>query len=348
MGKEDTFSSTAINALRAIELAKLNETPVSPIFYEFWYAVTSEADGAAAEFYSSLSKSGSRLSTSDVAELHARFFRNGAVLGSLIDSISDINLCMNDVSETLASVDNHMDAYNAGLETAAAKLGELPGDAANIARELMEKTKQFASQQYAVRRRIQLAQEQFLFMKQAVDNVLSATLIDHLTGLGTRQVFEATLQKLLSDERNRGLPLSLLLIDIDYFKLFNDTHGHVLGDLVISKVGDTVRNKIRGSDHAARYGGEEVAVLLPNTPIQGALIVAESIRETVSKIRITSRPGERVGPVTVSIGVAERILPAERDQLVKQADFRLYAAKRRGRNCVVSEGEPERLSEKAA
>ena len=152
---------------------------------------------------------------------------------------------------------------------------------------------------------------------------------DALTGLNNRGAFDNRLATEFSRSRRYQLPLSLLLLDVDHFKLFNDDYGHPAGDTALQQVAELLNENSRPSDFVARYGGEEFAVILVNTPRKGALITADRIREIVEK----SNWKERL--VTVSIGVAELSLEhPDQAAFVAEADQALYLAKAAGRNCV--------------
>lgn len=152
---------------------------------------------------------------------------------------------------------------------------------------------------------------------------------DALTGLGNRRAFQQAVEGLLRQRREDDHDFSMLMIDIDHFKHYNDTHGHPAGDEVLRLVGLALREALRPGDVAARFGGEEFAVLLPGIGGALALKVAERIRRDLER---TPWPHE---PVTVSIGAAQATHHEEPAHLVARADAALYRAKREGRNRVV-------------
>ena len=164
------------------------------------------------------------------------------------------------------------------------------------------------------------------------EHMQRAALIDALTGCVNRRCFETQLERDLHLATRTRQPVSLIMLDLDDFKGVNDTYGHERGDVVLRRLAEAMRGELRGVDTAARYGGEEFAVILPQAAHEGALQVAERLRERFEQ---TELPG--VGRVTASFGVAT--FPAHavsRDHLVAAADRALYDAKRTGRNRVCS------------
>jgi len=155
--------------------------------------------------------------------------------------------------------------------------------------------------------------------------VLTLTRHDALTGLGNRRFMNEVLERDLYNVARYQGTLSLLLLDIDYFKHFNDTYGHVEGDQLLAKVAAILRDVVRSGDLPIRYGGEEFVVVLPQTTLQAAGRAAERIRAAV----------EKHSPVTVSIGVATVCVgPCDAATLIEAADQALYRAKQAGRNRV--------------
>ncbi len=172
-------------------------------------------------------------------------------------------------------------------------------------------------------------------LRNEVNRAREEAMIDGLTGLANRRSFDRALASHLARSGAESHGPSLLIADIDHFKRINDSYGHVFGDKVIRSIATILRDNVKGKDLAARYGGEEFVVVLPETPIEGALSLAEKIRKIVESSRI-KRVGnnEIVANVTISLGVACRH-PGETDQeLVSRADAALYQSKQQGRNRV--------------
>jgi diguanylate cyclase len=161
---------------------------------------------------------------------------------------------------------------------------------------------------------------------------------DTLTGLPNRRAFDEFLRTAQISAMETGEPLSILLIDIDHFKHFNDNFGHGVGDQVLRLMANALRERVREQDLPARYGGEELIAVLPGTELGVCKAVAERIRKSVAKCRITRRStGELLPAITVSIGVAQFRPGESMAQLIERCDGALYLAKRIGRNRVVTE-----------
>lgn len=168
----------------------------------------------------------------------------------------------------------------------------------------------------------------------------SLALVDGLTGLANRRQFDVLLERNLKRSAESGEPLSLIMVDIDYFKRYNDTYGHVTGDECLKKVGVALKSVIhRSDDIVARYGGEEFAVILPNTSQADALKVAQRAVQAVSDAGLVHKAtAVEGGTVTVSAGcgtITARGDASEAERLKEQADNALYQAKRNGRNRAV-------------
>ncbi len=161
--------------------------------------------------------------------------------------------------------------------------------------------------------------------------------LDGLTGIANRRQFDETLSTEWQRAQRSHSEMALLLCDIDFFKNFNDTYGHLAGDLCLKKVATVLTaNLKRPADLAARYGGEEFALVLPNTTREGALALAEECRQQVELIKVAD-DGLKQIPVTMSIGVAS-LIPSSAmttDDFIVMADRALYDAKNKGRNRVV-------------
>jgi diguanylate cyclase (GGDEF)-like protein len=187
---------------------------------------------------------------------------------------------------------------------------------------------------------LSLVAESMLARDYSNETLLRFAFTDFLTGLKTRGYFEQQLDLELARAERRGTPVAILMIDIDHFKRLNDTHGHQAGDVVLRDVAAILTRDLREIDTAARYGGEEFILLLPETDLPGAKLVAQRLRAAVEQANFftgaRTAAGEETEHVTISIGVA--LFPEEarfKRDLLEASDAALYEAKAQGRNRVV-------------
>lgn len=185
---------------------------------------------------------------------------------------------------------------------------------------------------------------------QQIENLLSALLyplrnallyraaiesafIDSLTGVKNRSAFDANFSRDIEFNRRKQSDLSLLVLDIDFFKRINDQYGHAVGDMVLNEIAATMERTIRSSDALYRYGGEEFVVVLNDTNIEGAKLLARRIRRNVENLRIKGLKDLRI---TLSVGVTALVEQDTPQSLFERADGALYQAKENGRNQVVT------------
>lgn len=171
--------------------------------------------------------------------------------------------------------------------------------------------------------------------------------LDPLTGLFNRRRLDETLPELIRQQHIEDRPLSLLMLDIDRFKAFNDTHGHLSGDQALIAVAQTIRSHIRGHDQAVRFGGEEFLITLPDTATDEAVRIATRLRQAIRDTAIIGHDNASLPGVTVSIGLAERIPGESADALLARADAALYQAKQEGRDRLIVGPQDDRFAHHA-
>lgn len=176
-------------------------------------------------------------------------------------------------------------------------------------------------------------------LKKMYEIINKQAVLDALTGVPNRRSFTASLLTEYKRSQREHLPLSIIMCDVDKFKEYNDTYGHINGDKCLIKVAQSVQDSLhRPSDFVARYGGEEFVVLLPTTSLEGAMHIAETIRSNIVKMALPHKNSSPLPVVTVSLGVATSEGTSEMtyEELIKCADMALYKAKELGRNRVTS------------
>jgi diguanylate cyclase (GGDEF)-like protein len=199
-----------------------------------------------------------------------------------------------------------------------------------------ERTDSFSREDAQLLWILSLVAEIMLARDYSNETLLRFAFTDFLTGLKTRGYFEQQLDMELARAERRGTPVAVLMIDIDHFKRLNDEHGHHAGDIVLRDVAAILTHDLREIDIAARFGGEEFVLLLPETDLQGAKLVAQRLRSAVEQATFFTGTMGNTEHITISIGVA--LFPEEarfKRDLLEASDTALYQAKAQGRNRVV-------------
>ena len=187
---------------------------------------------------------------------------------------------------------------------------------------------------FALADRIRLLEREKATLAYSTARYKKASETDALTGLFNKGYLERRLQKEVAESNATGRPLACLIMDVDNFKLFNDTYGHPEGDIVLKTLAEVIKTEIRESDSGFRYGGEEFTVIFPNSTAQKALGAAERIRLSFAG-QVFYPQGKTGVSVTVSMGLSQLRPKETPTDLIQKADAALYRAKHQGKNCVV-------------
>lgn len=212
----------------------------------------------------------------------------------------------------------------------------------NFIEDIITDTNNMAASSRKLNQQLEEATSQIQSLSKQLEETEKEVLLDSLTGLNNRKAFDIKLNDLCEKfNQNEGF-FSVVMLDIDYFKKFNDQYGHQVGDEVLRIVGSHLRENLKGKDFPSRYGGEEFIVLLPNTKLDKANIVAEQLRKNISEKGLKiKKTGQSLGNITVSVGVSEIRAGDTAISVVERADAALYLAKDSGRDNVKSEKDVE-------
>lgn len=197
---------------------------------------------------------------------------------------------------------------------------------------VMEMTSRLLEANVQLRSELNNARDQIATKQRDLETYRTQARVDTLTGLNNRRSFDTELARLFAQRHRQGTTISLLMIDIDHFKRFNDRYGHLAGDLVLRSVAQVLTNTVRDMDLVCRYGGEEFSVICPGSNLQQACAAGRRICEAIAQSVVVLKDGPI--QVTASIGVAEVGTGELEADLIQRADNALYSAKGAGRNCV--------------
>jgi diguanylate cyclase len=246
------------------------------------------------------------------------------LLGSLLEQVSDARLSMSDYRQVLADKQNSL-----STKPSAEMLRAIVG-------ELMTATQGVAQAAGALQEQLDTTQREAEALRYQLEEIKHEAEHDPLTGAYNRKALGRIMDSLIERTRQEAKPFCLLVADIDHFKNFNDSYGHLLGDEVLKRVTQVMHQQVKGGDFVARYGGEEFMIMLPDTPLQGGMIVAEAIRNAVEHIVLVRRSTkERLSKVTISLGVGGYFDGEDKLSFMERVDAALYRAKREGRNRIM-------------
>ncbi|TRX00518.1 GGDEF domain-containing protein [Candidatus Methylobacter oryzae] len=204
--------------------------------------------------------------------------------------------------------------------------------------EIIVGTQGLAETSMALKAQLDESKKEMQRLRQELAQVRETAKTDALTGLLNRRAFDQKLNEFVETHQHNALDLCLLILDIDHFKQVNDTFGHQMGDNVLRYTANLMKHHINEQHYAARYGGEEMAIIMPDTQINTALEVAENIRTSLSQYPLKLKGSKKsIGTVTISIGVSCFKINDTVESLIERADRAMYRAKENGRNQVMSE-----------
>jgi diguanylate cyclase len=336
------FAELALGQIRS-----LRQTAV-PRNYEIWYVYATGYNSALNKIINETLARNGKLTEADLEQIYETYLshikttdRIDKVGSRVIGEIDDVMKLISDALGMSASYDASLSGANKKLESVQNR-----DQLKKIVESLVKSTREMQDTNKALEQRLTLSKSEISNLQQSLEAIRAESLTDPLTGLGNRKYFDRSIEMAVQSALANGEPLSLLMFDIDHFKSFNDSYGHLTGDQVLRLVGLSLKQTIKGQDITARYGGEEFAVVLPNTALRQALTVADHIRRAVMSKELKKKStGEILGRVTISVGVSMLKPDDDTDSLIERADACLYAAKRNGRNRVICEADPEYVAE---
>ncbi len=257
--------------------------------------------------------------------------RLGRVMASIAESISGAGAATSGFTDALARFGDEI--------VAAVRMPDMAGVMREATRRMLVETRRMVESARGLDGDLRVASREVQVLRNDLEEARRQAMSDPLTSVANRKAFDERLAKEMAAANESGSDLALVLLDIDHFKRFNDSFGHVIGDEALKLVAHALVAGVKGRDMVARYGGEEFAVILPATSIAHALGLANGLGAAVKGRRMLLKStGRDLGRITVSLGVA-RYRPGESaSDLVRRADAALYAAKNRGRDMACDEG----------
>lgn len=324
-------------ATSAMKLMEQYDVPPTPSNFQIWYCYASGQD-LDLKFAIDVLISNRRPFTPERnAEIAEQYFGVGR-------SSREVHEASKRLQELASTILDHVDEAKTGATTFGERVADISADAvkaknsrtiAQLAHGLIAEVRSVTSLTSRLEENLSLTRNEVSTLRESLVKMRKEATTDPLTSLANRRAFSDYLEKAAIIAGETGEPLSVLILDIDHFKDFNDAHGHRIGDEVLKIVGNRLKQILKGQDLPARYGGEEFIAVLPNTDIKGACAVADQIRLSLCSQEVRHRiTNESYGRITASFGVAAWQVGEALEDFIHRADEALYRAKRDGRNRV--------------
>jgi diguanylate cyclase len=329
---------------RALALMTRYEIAPLPLNYEIWFVYAGNFRPELTRELEAWMRSQTSFTEHFAHDLHERYIQPAPATEAVEEIGKRMQTELDQLGRAIQSAGRDASAYGTTLQGAAGLLGkdvDLAG-LRGIVDNLVIATRHMQRRSKELEHQLEQSNRESQTLRQSIEQVRKASLTDALTGLANRKYFDERLNATLREARRTNEPLCLLLADIDHFKNFNDSWGHQTGDQVLRLVARSLSDNVKGRDMPVRYGGEEFAVLLPNTSLGNAARLADQIRRAVEGKSVVRRStGEKLATITISLGAALYRPEDTAETFLARADACLYAAKHAGRNCVRSESDPD-------
>ena len=335
------LSSSYQNAERAIAGLKSAGLAANVRNIELWFQLAEGRNPALARDFHKATRPDGTLLQSDADALYDAHVLKQGLSRDIIDLIQRFEDEMMQIADVVESTGANASGNSEKLRFLSTELkrsasgnpaiGALMDSVLSVAKSVREANE---------RLEVQLAKssDEVVTLRRNIENIQQEAMLDPLTGVKNRKTFDTEIVRLMRAATDAGQPLALIMADVDHFKQFNDRWGHQTGDHVLRLVADVMNANIKGQDVLARYGGEEFAIILPDTSIANAVMLADRIRKAVESRRLKKRrTDEDLGVLTLSMGAALLKWNDTVESFVERADTLLYAAKKAGRNRVVDE-----------
>ena len=345
MDVTESLEETAGIVRLVLPLMTKHGIPITPKNYTTWYYYVSGKKKELQETIDSIIEQKKPFSEKTNEMLYQRFIAS-KYENTLIEIRKNLQETLLVIVGELDEISGQTKKYESTALKSVDKLTDNMSvlDIKAVLNEIIVATRVIRASGEKTQQRLKETTETMKVLQEEFEQAKTELLIDFLTGILNRKGFDEMLARIIRETSDL---LCLLIIDIDNFKKFNDVYGHIVGDEVLRLVAKHIQKSIKGNDCVARFGGEEFTVILPKTPLLGAMTVAESVRASIAQLKLERKAkSEKLATITVSIGVAQYRPGDSAETLINRADQALYLAKNAGRNRVETDTTTKCLSQK--
>ena len=325
----------------ALPLMSKHNIPITPKNYTVYYTYVSGANSELRKAFDTVILKGETIDDEKIKKLYSQFCLETDETG-IRNLRDDLQQILTAILREITELTGQTAEYESLVSNSVDKLSECTSvqQIRAVVNEIISETKKIAGFGEIIRHKLKETTDELEAIKKDFEKARDEALVDFLTGIPNRKAFDNKLAESIDEAFSENNDLSLLVIDIDHFKKFNDQYGHIVGDEVLKTVSRKAKEIVRGRDFLARFGGEEFVVILPQTPLSGAKTVAENIRDFFDRTRLkVVSSSKNLGKVTVSIGAAQYKPGETIEKFIDRSDQALYFAKNVGRNCVATESD---------
>ena len=336
MRYDDTIEDSRQYLRLTLKLIGKYQLSTDPVNYCIWYEYVSGEKAALKAAIDNHLKANGAFSQEVIQQFFNQYITSGTETVSTLVR-EELKKVFAEIMGAIKTTNRHFVESENNLETINdLLLPSLPEvEVKKIVGQIKDEIKVLESSSGSFKDQLQQAAHEIDQLKIQMARYRNEALTDPLTRIDNRRGFDKKLKDAIAEANANGISLALIMADIDHFKKVNDTHGHLVGDNVIRMVAATIKDSIKGKDLAARIGGEEFAVLLPDTPFNGAMKLADNIRITFDRLDLKKKnTGENLGKITLSFGVSTYKKDETAEDFVNRTDRALYQSKKTGRNKV--------------
>jgi diguanylate cyclase len=333
------------NDLSQKSIARIRKEDIlpTPENYELWYVYYARSIPEVVRVIDAIVESKQPFTDYVCGELYNRFLSDLRNEEAVRNTGAHVQTTINTVTDAVQEVKDATRNYGETLSQVNSKIAGAkdPNEIKAVVQLATDSTRFMIQQSSSLEEMLAQSNAAMEELKRDLEHVRREAMTDGLTGLANRKAFDAEFDRVFRDAQKSNSRFTILMLDIDHFKAFNDNFGHQVGDQVLRLVARTLKDSIKGKDFAARYGGEEFSIILPETDLNGAVFVGNALRKAIANKDVINRStGKVLGRITMSVGVAEFSQEKTPEDLIERADKALYTAKHNGRNQVAAAPSP--------